>query len=87
MYAASLNKPIIPCMVGTMDLPQSQNDSDDEADNRMQEQIWSPSDWLGLVVSDLPQVSFEDVDDNNFQWKCEELMHKIQNIVGNQPPK
>lgn len=86
MYAANLNKPIIPCIVGAVDTPRGQDDSDDEVDGDLQGQIWFPSDWLGLVVSDLPYVSFHGVDESNVDFKCEELTHKIHNIVGDKPP-
>lgn len=84
MYATNLNKPIIPCIVGDID-PVDNFDDDD--DNNQFNQLWSPSDWLGLVVSDLPQVSFEGVDENNVDFKCEELIQKIHNIFGDKPAK
>lgn len=83
MYAAGLNKPIIPCIVGS-DEPVDNSDDDD---NDQLNQPWFPTDWLGLVVSDLPQVSFEGVDEHNVDFKCEELLQKIRNIVGDKPAK
>ncbi len=65
-YASQLHKPIIPCLVGSQDKTKK----------------WKPSQWLGLTVTDLLYLNFTNVNDDNFTDKCQELLKKIQYVVG-----
>jgi hypothetical protein len=65
-YASQLRKPIIPCIVGSMDKTIH----------------WKPTQWLGLTITDLLYLNFDDIDHLNFQIKCEELIKKINSLLG-----
>jgi hypothetical protein len=65
-YASELHKAIIPCIVGSKDKTIK----------------WKPSHWLAFTITDLLYLDFTDIDDNNFQIKCEELINKIDSVLG-----
>ncbi|UJR29810.1 hypothetical protein I4U23_017354 [Adineta vaga] len=66
-YASELQKPIISCLLGSNDKTTK----------------WKPSQWLGLTIADLLYLNFTKVNDDNFDEKCQELLDKIQLILGN----
>jgi hypothetical protein len=78
-YAVNLRKPVIPCIVGKRNRFEDPDDSEEEEES---DDEWSSDDWLGLLVSDLVGVSFEDVDKTNIDQRCEELVKKIENVIG-----
>jgi hypothetical protein len=65
-YASELNKSIIPCIIGSQDKTIK----------------WKPSQWLGITITDLIYLNFTNINGENFQIKCEELIDKINSIVG-----
>ncbi len=65
-YASELHKPIIPILVG----------SDDKTLK------WKPSQWLGFTITDLIYLNFTNIDQNNLETKCQELIEKINSILG-----
>ncbi|CAF1239352.1 unnamed protein product [Adineta ricciae] len=66
-YASQLQKPIIPCLLGSNDKTNK----------------WKPSQWLGLTITDLLYLNFTKINDENFEAKCRELLDKINSVVGN----
>jgi hypothetical protein len=90
-YAANLGKPIIPCIVGrTNAFDNPTNDNDDEEDDG--DDDWVPQGWLGILIADFHSAdfnifNFEDVDKDNINQKCEQLIKRIENILGNKPSK
>jgi hypothetical protein len=68
-YASELHKPIIPCILGSHDKTVK----------------WKPSQWLGLTITDLLYLNFTDINDENFQIKCQELINKIHSVLGIRP--
>jgi hypothetical protein len=84
-YAANLAKPIIPCIVGPknpFDNPTNDNDDEDEDGD---DDDWVPQGWLGILIADFNGFNFEDVDKDNINDKCEQLIKRIENILGNKP--
>jgi len=65
-YASQLKKPIIPCILGSQDKTIQ----------------WKPSQWLGLTITDLLYLDFTDVNDDNFEMKCQALINKINSAIG-----
>lgn len=47
---------------------------------------WKPSDWLGLTIADILYLNFKNIDENNFQLKCEELINKIDQHLPKDSP-
>ncbi len=64
-YASELNKPIIPCIIGSQDKTIK----------------WKPSQWLGITITDLIYLNLTDINDDNFEIKCKELIDKINSIL------
>lgn len=46
---------------------------------------WTPSDWLGLTIADILYLNFTDINDDNFEEKCDQLIEKIYSLVGDEP--
>jgi hypothetical protein len=65
-YAVQMNKPIIPCILGSQDKGTK----------------WKPSGWLGFTITDMLYLNFSHIDSNNIDSKCQELIHKIHNTLG-----
>jgi len=65
-YASELGKPIIPCIIGSQDKTIK----------------WKPSQWLGLTITDLLYLNFTNINDDNFDTKCQELVQKISSVLG-----
>ncbi|CAF3814671.1 unnamed protein product [Rotaria sordida] len=65
-YAVQKGKPIIPCLVG----------------NENKNEKWKPSQWLGLTISDMVYLNFRNINEINFENKCQELIDKINSIIG-----
>jgi hypothetical protein len=90
-YAANLGKPIIPCIVGPtnpFDNPTNDNDdADEDGDDNDDDDYWVPQGWLGILIADFHSFNFEDVDKDNINQKCEQLIKRIENILGNKPSK
>jgi hypothetical protein len=68
-YAAQLRKPIIPCILTSQD-------------NTLH---WKPTQWLGFTITDLLYLDFTDVNDQNFEIKCQQLINKINSVIGIKP--
>ncbi len=86
-YARNMKKPIIKCIVGLkneFDGYENDTEEDEDEDNTYD---WQPSAWLGIMVSDFISVSFEGVNEDNIERKCDELIRKLQNILGKEPSK
>lgn len=65
-YASELHKPILPILVG----------SDDKTKK------WKPSQWLGFSITDLIYLDFTSIDQNNLESKGQQLIEKINSILG-----
>jgi hypothetical protein len=60
-YALERQKQIIPCIVGSKE----------------QGVKWQPTDWLGLKISRYLYLDFSNVNAENFQSKCQQLLQRI----------
>ncbi|CAF1447115.1 unnamed protein product [Rotaria sordida] len=67
--------------MNVFDNPEGDDDndwvpSDDDDDD------WVPSNWLGLLIANLDSLDVEEVTKINIDQKCDELIKKIENILG-----